>query len=93
MAKIAYPSTTALYRGHISPFRTVLDNLAAAVELSPGLKAEVAAQFQAFLNEVGGTDLIISSGTEFLGPAITGTRTNGYTPTIVAGAVTVLTGS
>lgn len=39
------------------------------------------------------TQKVITSGVEFLGPATTGSRTDGWTPTIVAGAVTVLTGS
>lgn len=40
-----------------------------------------------------GTQAIITSGVEFLAPAPTGSRTDGYTPTIAAGVVTALTGS
>lgn len=39
------------------------------------------------------TQKLLTSGVEFLGPATTGSRTDGWTPTIAAGAVTVLTGS
>jgi hypothetical protein len=39
------------------------------------------------------TQKLITSGVEFLSPAVSGERTDGYTPTIVAGAVTALTGS
>lgn len=39
------------------------------------------------------TAKIIKSGVEFLSPAVSGSRTDGYTPTIVAGDVTVLAGS
>lgn len=39
------------------------------------------------------TQALITSGVEFLSPAVGGSRTDGYTPTIVAGVVTALTGS
>lgn len=40
-----------------------------------------------------GTQKIITSGVEFASPAVSGERTDGYTPTIAAGVVTALTGS
>jgi hypothetical protein len=40
-----------------------------------------------------GTQKLLSSGVEFLSPAITGSRTDGYTPTISGGVVTALAGS
>lgn len=40
-----------------------------------------------------GTQKIITSGVEFLAPATSGSRTDGWTPTIAAGVVTALTGS
>lgn len=40
-----------------------------------------------------GTQMLISSGVEFLSPAVGGSRTDGYTPTIAAGAISALTGS
>ena len=39
------------------------------------------------------TQKVITSGVEFTGPATSGSRVDGWTPTIVAGAVTALTGS
>lgn len=39
------------------------------------------------------TQMIIKSGVEFLSPEATGTYTNGYTPTIAAGAISALVGS
>lgn len=43
--------------------------------------------------DVLSTQKVITSGVEFLSPAVSGSRTDGYTPTIVAGAVTALAGS
>jgi hypothetical protein len=40
-----------------------------------------------------GTQKVITSGVEFLSPAVGGSRTDGYTPTIADGVVTALTGS
>lgn len=42
---------------------------------------------------VASTQKVISSGVEFLGPATSGSRTDGWTPTIVDGDVTALVGS
>lgn len=39
------------------------------------------------------TAKVINSGVEFLAPAPTGSRVDGYTPTIVAGVVTAIVGS
>lgn len=39
------------------------------------------------------TDKIVKSGVKYLGPAITGTYTNGYTLTIVNGAITAIAAS
>lgn len=40
-----------------------------------------------------GTQMLISSGVEFLSPAPTGSRTDGYTPTIANNAISAIVGS
>ena len=66
-------------------------------EMSPEARNSLYVILNALKTQMGtgglGTQMIISSGVEFLGPDKTGTYSNGWTPTIVDGAVTVMLAS
>lgn len=97
---IAYPSVSEpAYKGLVSEARTVLNRVAARLRSSPGAANDIRNQISAFLFEFGITPLvgsnqrILTSAVKVTAPAATGTYTNGYTFTIVNGAITAVVAS
>lgn len=100
MAKITFPSiTTVANRGYVTTLRRLLTEWASYLAKSPGAKPDVGTTVSAFMNQAGLThtvnsnQLVVTSGVEFLGPAIGGSYVNGYTLTIVDGVVTAIVAS
>lgn len=63
-------------------------------EMSPACRASLIVILTALGTEVvSGTQFVMTSGVEFLGPDKSGVYVNGWTPTIVAGVVTVMAAS
>lgn len=63
-------------------------------EMSPACRTSLYVILTAMQSDIVASDqLVITSGVEFLSPDVTGVYADGFTPTIVAGAVTALVGS
>lgn len=100
MPKLTFPSVvTSAYAWMIGYIRQELNEFSTFLYKSPGAKADVANQVNAFMNQNGlthvvpSTQLVVTSGVKVLGPAITGSYVNGYTLTIVGGVVTAIVAS
>ena len=100
MARLTFPTATvAAYKGQIGVIRRLLQEWASYLKKSPAAATDVAGQVSAFVNQAGlvytpaPTQLLVTSGVEFLGPAIGGAYVNGYTLTIVGGVVTAIVAS
>ena len=100
MAKLTYGAITEkAYAHNISEFRNWYQRIASFVSKSPGAATDVNASLQPLVAATGfvqtqpGTKLLVTSGVKVLGPAITGSYVNGYTLTIVGGAVTAIVAS
>ena len=95
MAKLTYGAiTNKAYSHNISEIRHWLQRIASFVAKSPSATTEVNASLQPLVNVTGfvqsqpSNKLLVTSGVEFLAPAISGVYVNGYTLTIVGGVVT-----
>jgi hypothetical protein len=97
--QLAFPAVTSVYRPVIAQFRTYFQRINSYVKGNAGRKAAVGAQLAplaaavGYANIVPATSLVVASGVEVLAPAITGVYVNGYTLTIVDGAVTAIVAS
>lgn len=99
MSKLVFPSilpASIPYRGFVSEARTWFQRIASWAEKNgPESRAELARQIAPLTAVVGvpSNQIVVTSGVEFAGPAISGTYVNGYTLTIVGGVVTAIVAS
>lgn len=100
MARVKYPKAlNQAYKGFISDLQQALSEVEDFLNRKPKAVADIQLTISTFLAQKGITPLVpgnqrvLTSGVKVTAPAITGTYVNGYTFTIVNGAITGIVAS
>lgn len=99
MAKLAFPSVSAPYRGFAGEIRGWFNRIASFAEKSPAAKAVINSQLAVLATNLGyvqaipGTQKLLTTAVKVNAPAVTGTYVNGYTFTISGGNITAIVAS